>query len=191
MGTLGAGPMPAQALAVTLDHVRAHPKGPLAVNILLPFLDLDVVKVAARLTTVVDFYHGATDAGLVELVHEHGSLAGWQIGSLDDAEVAVRAGCDLLVVRGMEGGGRMYGTESRWPLLIDLVESVDVPVLAAGGIGDAREMAAALVSGAAGVRMGTRFLAADPECDLFVIRRQPAHGAWSAKVQRMSARGGI
>lgn len=36
--------------------------------------------------TVVDFYHGAADAGLVEIVHEHGSLAGLRIGSLDDAE---------------------------------------------------------------------------------------------------------
>lgn len=160
MGALGAGPMPAEALAATLDQVRAHTQGPLAVNILLPFLDLDVVKVAAGSATVVDFYHGEPDAELVELVHRQGALAGWQVGSLDDAEAAARAGCDLLVVRGVEGGGRMHGTESLWPLLVDLVESVDVPVLAAGGIGDSRGMAAALVAGAAGVRMGTRFLAA-------------------------------
>lgn len=54
----------------------------------------------------------------------------------------------------------MYGTESLWPLLVEVVESVGVPVLAAGGIGDARGVAAALSAGAAGVRMGTRFLAA-------------------------------
>ena len=54
----------------------------------------------------------------------------------------------------------MHGTESLWPLLVEVLESIDVPVLAAGGIGDARGMAAALAAGASGVRMGTRFLAA-------------------------------
>ncbi len=160
MGALGAGPMPSEALAATLSVVRAHTLGPLAVNILVPYLDLDVVKVAAGGATVVDFYHGDPDAELVELVHQHGALAGWQVGSLDGAEAAARAGCDVVVVRGIEGGGRMHGTESLWPLLVEVVESVDLPVLAAGGIGDSRGMAAALAAGAAGVRMGTRFLAA-------------------------------
>jgi NAD(P)H-dependent flavin oxidoreductase YrpB (nitropropane dioxygenase family) len=160
MGALGAGPMPAEALAATLEQVRAFTQGPLAVNILVPFLDVDVVEVAAAGATVVDFYHGEPAAQLVELVHRHGSLAAWQVGSLADAEVAAQAGCDLLVVRGTEGGGRMHGSESLWPLLAEVLESVDVPVLAAGGIGDPRGMAGALAAGAAGVRMGTRFLAA-------------------------------
>jgi nitronate monooxygenase len=109
---------------------------------------------------LVDFYHGDPDADLVDLVHRHDALAGWQVGSLENAEAAARAGCDLLVARGIEGGGRMHGTESLWPLLFEMVETVPVPVLAAGGIGDARGLAAALAAGAAGVRMGTRFLAA-------------------------------
>lgn len=161
MGGFGSGPMPVEALAAFLDQVRAHTDGPLAVNLLIPYLeDLELVAVASGRATVVDFYHGPPDSDLVDLVHEHGSLAGWQVGSLDDARAAARAGCDLIVVRGIEGGGRMYGSESLWPLLAEVVASVDVPVLAAGGIGDARGLAAALVAGAAGVRMGTRFLAA-------------------------------
>jgi NAD(P)H-dependent flavin oxidoreductase YrpB (nitropropane dioxygenase family) len=160
MGAIGAGQMPAEALAATLDSVRARTRGPLAVNILAPFLDLDVVDVAAAGATIVDFYHGPPDASLVERVHRQRALAGWQVGSLDEANIAVDAGCDMLVVRGVEGGGRMHGTESLWRLLFDVVESVDVPVLAAGGIGDARGLAAALAAGAGGVRMGTRFLAA-------------------------------
>lgn len=161
MGAFGTGPMPVDALGATLDQVRARTEGPLAVNILIPYLeDLEVVKVAAEGATVVDFYHGSPDGDLVDLVHEHDSLAGWQVGSLDDAQAAAHIGCDLLVVRGVEGGGRMHGTESLWPLLAEVVESVTVPVLAAGGIGDSRGLAAALAAGAAGVRMGTRFLAA-------------------------------
>ncbi len=161
MGGFGAGPMPAEALAATLDQVRTHTTGPVAVNILLPFLeDPSTIRVAAERATVVDFYHGEPDRALVELVHEHGSLAGWQVGSLAHAISAAEAGCDILVVRGVEGGGRMHGTESLWPLLAEVVGAVTVPVLAAGGIGDARGLAAALAAGAAGVRMGTRFLAA-------------------------------
>lgn len=160
MGALGTGPLPPEATAVLLDQVHAATGRPFAVNILLPFLDLENVELAAKNATVVDFYHGPVEASLIEIVHGHGTLAGWQVGSLADAEAAVEAGADLLIVRGVEGGGRMYGTESLWPLLVGVVESVDVPVLATGGIGDSRGMAAALVAGAAGVRMGTRFLAA-------------------------------
>jgi NAD(P)H-dependent flavin oxidoreductase YrpB (nitropropane dioxygenase family) len=160
MGGFGAGPMPVEALAAALDQIHAHADGPLAVNILMPFLDREAVEVAAAGATVVDFYHGAPDGDLVDLVHTRGALAGWQVGSLDDARAAEEAGCDLLVVRGVEGGGRMHGVESLWPLLAEVVESVTVPVLAAGGIGDSRGLAAALAAGAAGIRMGTRFLAA-------------------------------
>ena len=159
MGAFGAGPMSTAALAPTLEQIRAQTDGPLVVNLLMPYLDVDAIAVAAEKATVVDFYHGAPDSGLVDLVHKHGALAGWQVGSLDDAQAAEAAGCDLLVVRGVEGGGRMHGSESLWPLLSEVVESVTVPVLAAGGIGDARGLAAALAAGAAGVRMGTRFLA--------------------------------
>lgn len=160
MGALGTGPLPPEATVVLLDQVHAHTQRPFSVNILLPFLDLENVELAAKNATVVDFYHGPVDARLIDIVHGHGTLAGWQVGSLADAEAAAQAGCDLLIVRGVEGGGRMYGTESLWPLLVEVIESVDVPVLAAGGIGDSRGVAAALAAGAAGVRMGTRFLAA-------------------------------
>lgn len=160
MGAIGVGPMPPEAVAPTLERIRARTDGPLLVNVLIPFLDPEVVKVAAAGAQAVDFYHGEPDPSLVELVHDGGALAGWQVGSLDEALAAVRAGCDMIAVRGVEGGGRMYGKESLWPLLVEVVDAVDVPVLAAGGIGDARGMAAALAAGAAGVRMGTRFLAA-------------------------------
>lgn len=159
MGALGAGPMPGPVLAGALEQVRTKTQGPLLVNFLMPFMEIDAVEVAARHAQCVDFYHGEPDASLIALVHRAGARAGWQVGSLDDAVKAVRAGCDILTVRGIEGGGRMHGKESLWPLLCDVLGTVNVPVLAAGGIGDARGVAAALAAGAAGVRMGTRFLA--------------------------------
>jgi NAD(P)H-dependent flavin oxidoreductase YrpB (nitropropane dioxygenase family) len=86
-------------------------------------------------------------------------LAGWQVGWGDEGKKAAEAGCDLVVAQGIEGGGHIRGTVG-WPALMDeLLASVDVPVVAAGGIGSARAMAAALAAGAAGVRVGTRFVA--------------------------------
>lgn len=55
MGALGAGPMPAEALEATVKQVRAHTAGPLTINVLIPYLDREVVEVAARGATVVDF----------------------------------------------------------------------------------------------------------------------------------------
>ena len=125
---------------------------------LIPFLDADVVDVAAARCRYVDFYHGPVDASLVARVHEGGALAGWQVGGVDQARAAVDAGCDLIVARGTEGGGRMHGDRSLWPLLSEVLDAVDVPVVASGGIANGRGLAAAIAAGAAACRMGTRFI---------------------------------
>ena len=67
-------------------------------------------------------------AELVDLVHRAGALAGWQVGSAEAARDAGDAGCDLIVVRGVEGGGRMYGDRSLWPLLAEVLDAAEEPV---------------------------------------------------------------
>jgi len=89
MGGFGAGPMPPEALEPTLNQIRDLTEGPLAVNILMPFVDPEAVRIAAERATVVDFYHGVPDAQLVNLAREHGALVGWQVGSVDHAQAAV------------------------------------------------------------------------------------------------------
>jgi enoyl-[acyl-carrier protein] reductase II len=86
-------------------------------------------------------------------------MAFWQVGSRQEAVAAAQAGCDLVVAQGIRAGGHVRGTVGTFPLLEEVLEAVDVPVLAAGGIGTARAMAAALIAGADGVRVGTRFVA--------------------------------
>jgi nitronate monooxygenase len=159
MGMTGLPMAPAEAVAQMLEGLAASAKGPFGFNVLMPFLDVEVVDAAAARCRLVDFYHGDPDPDLIERVHEHDTLAGWQVGSVADARAAAGAGCDVLVVRGTEGGGRMHGDRSLWPLLIEVLGGVDVPVIAAGGIAEGRGVAAALAAGAAGVRMGTRFVA--------------------------------
>ena len=70
------------------------------------------------------------------------------------------AGCDLLVVQGVEAGGHVRGTVGLFPLLDEVRQVVELPLVAAGGIGTGRAMAAALTAGADAVRVGTRFVAA-------------------------------
>ena len=76
MGMTGMPGAPAAIVADVLDEIREDLSGPLGFNVLIPFLDLDVVDAAASRCRYVDFYHGAVDASLVARVHDGGALAG-------------------------------------------------------------------------------------------------------------------
>lgn len=161
LGMVGAIVYPPPVLAAILDAIRARTGGVFGVNILVPFLDRACVEVAAARARVVELFYGDPDAALVDLVHAGGALAGWQVGSVDEARRAADAGCDFVVAQGVEAGGHVRGSLALLPLLSEVLEVVDVPVVAAGGIGTGRAMAAALAAGAEGVRVGTRFIAAE------------------------------
>ena len=151
--------VPAEDVAVIVAALAKGATGPVGINFLIPFLDLAAVEAAARHCRVVEFFYGDPQAGLVERVHRSGALADWQVGSADEAKAAVQAGCDFVVAQGTEAGGHIRGTTGLLALLDEILAAVEVPVLAAGGIGSARAMAAALAAGADGVRVGTRFVA--------------------------------
>ena len=95
----------------------------------------------------------------VERVKAAGAVVATQVGTLDDVTRAVEAGVDLVVARGGEGGGHGRDAVATLPLLQAVLESTDLPVLAAGGIATARGLAAVLAAGAAGAWVGTAFLA--------------------------------
>ena len=161
LGMVGTAGMRAEQITPMLDAVLAVARGPVGANMLMPFADEAVIEITAPRVRVFDFYHGAPDPSLVAIVHRAGALASWQVGSVEEAKAAVDAGCDLLAVRGVEGGGRMHGNQPLWPLLNAVLDAVTVPVLAAGGLATARDLAAVLAAGADGARMGTRFVATD------------------------------
>jgi nitronate monooxygenase len=160
LGMLGAARLPAPALSALLDEVRALTSRGFGVNFLVPFLDPACVEVAAAQAKVVEFFYGAPDATLVKIARSRGALACWQVGSREEAVAAADAGCDLVVAQGVEAGGHVRGRIGLLALLEEVLEAVGVPVVAAGGIGTGRAMAAALAAGAAAVRVGTRFVAA-------------------------------
>jgi nitronate monooxygenase len=119
------------------------------------------VKAASTDARVVEFFYREPDSSLVELVHKGGGLAFWQVGSRDEAKAAADAGCDVIIAQGIEAGGHVRSKIGLLPLLGQVLDAVEAPVLAAGGIGSGRAMAAALAAGASGVRVGTRFVAAE------------------------------
>ncbi len=160
LGMIGATLLAPDVVAAILADLRQRTPGACGANFLMPFLDRDCVPVAARAARVVEFFYGEPERSLVDMVHAAGALASWQIGSLREALSAVDAGCDFLIAQGVEAGGHVRGRIGLLPLLGQVLDAVSVPVLAAGGIATAREVAAVLAAGAAGVRIGTRFVAA-------------------------------
>lgn len=95
----------------------------------------------------------------VERLQQAGSLVATQVGNLSEARAAERAGVDLIVARGGEGGGHGRNDVATLPLLQIVLEAVESPVLAAGGVATGRGLAAVLAAGAAGGWAGTAFLA--------------------------------
>jgi nitronate monooxygenase len=159
LGMIGAAGIPTDDLGEMLETLDGATSGPFGANFLMPFLDPEALSIAAERCAVVEFFYGAPDRALVEIAHHKGALASWQVGSIEEAEAAVEAGCDLIVAQGIEAGGHVRGkTELR--ALLEATTDLPTPIVAAGGIGSAADVARALDSPASAVRIGTRFLAA-------------------------------
>ena len=166
LGLISIGEKPDPTwIATTLDEARLpSTRGAIGANVLGPDpadeLDRACIMAAAAHARVVDFFWADPDSGLVELVHAGGALASWQVGSVEEAVAAERAGCDFIIAQGIEAGGHVRGHIGVLALLEQTLRAVHIPVLAAGGIGGGRALAAVLAAGAEGARIGTRFLAA-------------------------------
>jgi nitronate monooxygenase len=98
----------------------------------------------------------------VKRVHDAGGVVMHTVGSAEEARRVVASGVDVVVAQGWEAGGHVWGRVATLPLVPAVVDAVaPVPVIAAGGIGDARGVAAVLALGAQAAMLGTRFLLAE------------------------------
>jgi nitronate monooxygenase len=110
---------------------------------------------------IASFLLGDTDS-YIGPVHDAGGLVLQTVGSAEEARRAAGSGADVVVAQGWEAGGHLRGGVATLPLVPAVVDAVaPVPVIAAGGIGDARGVAAVLALGAQAAWLGTRFLLAD------------------------------
>lgn len=143
-----------------IGQTRTLTPRPFGVNLVLPFDPAPRLHAALEAGARIISLFWGDPAPWIPLVHEAGGLVIHSVGDADEAARAAAAGVDLLVAQGVEAGGHVRGTTP----LAELIGTVkraarDVPVLAAGGIGDVAACHRALGLGVEGVWVGTRFLA--------------------------------
>ncbi len=133
---------------------------PFGVNLVLQWDQEERLRVCLEEgVAVVSFFWG-DPSPYIASVHAAGAFVMHTIASAAEAKQARDMGVDVCVAQGWEAGGHVWGQVGTFPLVPCIVDAVaPLPVLAAGGIADGRGIAAALILGAAGVWLGTRFLA--------------------------------
>jgi NAD(P)H-dependent flavin oxidoreductase YrpB (nitropropane dioxygenase family) len=144
-----------------LRQTRALTARPFAVNLVLEWDPAERLAIALQEgVRVISFFWG-DPAPWVEQIHAAGGIVLHTVASAAEARQAVNAGVDVIVAQGWEAGGHVRGEVSTLALVPRVVDAVTpVPVVAAGGIGDGRGLAAVLALGAGAGWMGTRFLLA-------------------------------
>lgn len=161
-GCLGASTMSSERLSHEIAATKEVTSKPFGVDLLTAFPE----TLKQNVELLIEGGASTFVAGLgvpshvIDLCHEHNVLVVSMCGKVEHAKRALDAGCDLVVAQGTEAGGHT-GTVATLPLVPLIVDAMDgaIPVVAAGGIFDGRGLAAALSLGAAGVWIGTRFIA--------------------------------
>jgi nitronate monooxygenase len=159
-GILQAQFAPPPEFREEIRRVRALTSKPFGVNLLLhfPAEELFAICLEERVPAVSLFWGDPTP--FVARAHGAGVKVIHQVGSVADAERSARAGTDVIIAQGLEAGGHVAGNVSTLVLVPRVVDAVaPTPVAAAGGIADARGVAAVLALGAQAAVLGTRFLA--------------------------------
>jgi len=163
LGIIGAGHMPPDVLRAEIEKVKKATKKPFGVNIMLmsPFVkEVMQLMLDERVPVVTT---GAGNPGeYIPSLKEIGTKVIPVVASVALAKRLVRTGVDAVIAEGMESGGHI-GELTTMALVPQVVDAVDVPVIAAGGIGDSRGVCAAFALGAQAVQMGTRFVMSE-EC---------------------------
>ena len=150
LGTIGGVRAP---IAREIAAARRLTAGPIAVNLLLPFLRPGDADEAAAADVIVTFWGAPRRLAANTWIH--------QCGSVQEAKAAAQAGADAVIAQGIEAGGHVRGAMPVLELLERVRAAVDIPVLAAGGIVDLDGVRGALDGGAAAAVLGTRFLLSD------------------------------
>ncbi|MBA2460513.1 MAG: nitronate monooxygenase [Actinobacteria bacterium] len=185
VGVLGGSSLEPEEIRRRIERMRELTSRPFGVNLIIIYVELGIAEGAA----VAEAQIAAAIEEAVPLLvlfcgdptpyvgeaHRRGVRVAVQVGSVAEAERAAAGGVDIVIAQGYEAGGHV---RARTSLLVNLPTIVDavapVPVLASGGIADGRGLAAALVLGAQGISLGTRFVASEeawipPEYKLRVV----------------------
>ena len=163
LGIIGAGHMPPDLLRAEIQKAKRWTDKPFGVNIMLmsPFVK-EVMQVVIDERVAVVTTGAGNPAEYLPALKEVGTKVIPVVASVALAKRLVRSGVDAVIAEGTESGGHI-GDITTMALVPQVVDAVDVPVIAAGGIGDSRGILAAFALGASGVQMGSRFVVSE-EC---------------------------
>lgn len=163
LGIIGAGHMPPDLLRAEIQKVKKWTDKPFGVNIMLmsPFVK-EVIQVVLDERVPVITTGAGNPGEYIPAFKEIGTKVIPVVASVALAKRLVRTGIDAVIAEGTESGGHV-GEITTMALVPQVVDAIDIPVIAAGGIGDSRGMAAAFALGACGVQMGSRFVVSE-EC---------------------------
>lgn len=160
-GLIGAASAPPEIVREEIRKAKELTDKPFGVNIMLLNPNADEV---AKIVVEEGIQAVTTGAGNPEKYMQMWKEAGVKVipvvASVAMAKRMERYGADAVVAEGMEAGGHI-GNQTTMALIPQIVDAVNIPVIAAGGIGDGRGVAASFMLGAEGVQMGTRFVVAD------------------------------
>ena len=158
LGIIASATMSYEELAQAISEVKARTSNPFGVNLRADAPDAaERIGLMAREGVRVASFALAPKQDLIKRCKDHGMVVMPSIGAKRHAEKVAEWGVDAVIVQGGEGGGHT-GQVPTTVLLPQVVDAVDIPVIAAGGFFDGRGLVAALAYGAEGIAMGTRFL---------------------------------
>lgn len=163
LGVIAAGGAPVEYVRNEIRKTRELTDKPFGVNIMMlsPSAEEIAYMVAEEKVNVVTTGAGNSEK-YFEMWKEKGIKIIPVVASVALAKRVAKRGVDAVIAEGCESGGHI-GSSTTMTLVPQVVDAIDIPVIAAGGIGDGRGMAAAFMLGATAVQIGTRFLVAD-EC---------------------------
>ena len=163
LGLIGSGSMYPDILREHIRKCKAATAKPFGVNVPLLYPDIDKhMQIIIEEGVKIVFTSAGNPKTWTGILKEKGITVVHVVSSSKFAKKAEESGCDVVVAEGFEAGGHNGKEETTTMVLIPAVaEAVKIPVLAAGGIATGRQMLAAMVLGAEGVQIGSRFVASE------------------------------
>jgi len=163
LGLIGSGSMYPDILREHIQKCKAATVKPFGVNVPLLYPDIDKhIEIVIEEGVKIVFTSAGNPKTWTGVLKEKGITVVHVISSSKFARKSEEAGCDAVVAEGFEAGGHNGREETTTMVLIPaVVNAVKIPVIAAGGIATGRQMLAAMVMGAEGVQMGSRFVASE------------------------------
>ncbi len=163
LGVIGAGNAPAEVVAEEIEKVRSITDKPFGVNVMLlsPFVE-EIVELVTRKKVPVVTTGAGNPGKYISRFKEGGCQVVPVVSSTALAKRMTRLDISAVIAEGGEAGGHV-GKLNTMAMIPQIVDAVNVPVIAAGGIADGRGLLAALILGAQGVQLGTRFVCCE-EC---------------------------